>query len=242
MVELEIPLTPGLSAAADGDYDNRHRLAEALGNGLPAISSQARLIGGLLDQDGFSRQLDFSSLVESRNRLFSSATSNLVRQTCELKLPFEIDHEAALATYQVPDELVQFSEAIRMIARYEHSTYPQAQYRHGDQAALSIDQATVAPGETQRSRKLLEVHRDGTLGQWQHVYVVTDSHPTEFFEWPEPGVAGSGRGIEPDELGPALVPPEYEVAFTNSTNLHRSPVIEGGGHRTFLRLSYTHAN
>lgn len=55
-------------------------------------------------------------------------------------------------------------------------------------------------------------------------------------------MAGSGRDIQPDELGSALVPPEYEVAFTNSTNLHRSPVLESGGHRTFLRLYYIHAN
>ena len=178
MPVLEIPLTPGLSAATDEDYDNRHRLAEALGNGLPAISSQARLIGGLLDQDAFSRQLDFSPLVGSRNRLFSAATSNLVRQTCGLRLPFEIDHEAARATYQVPDELVQFSEAIGLIAHHEHSTYPEAQYRRGSLATLSIDQAMVTPGETQRSKNPLEVHRDGTLGQWQHIYVVTDSHPT----------------------------------------------------------------
>src|SRR5665213_1823482 len=120
--------------------------------------------------------------------------------------------------------------------------YPEAQYRYGSLAALSIDQATVKPGENQRAGKPLQVHRDGTLGQWEHIYVVTDSHPTEFFEWPEPGVAGSGRAIEPDELGPAFVPPEYEVAFTNSTNLHRSPVIESGAHRTFLKLAYTHAN
>ena len=138
-----------------------------------------------------------------------------------------------------------------MVATYEHSVHPGAMYRSSKgalalegQVKLTIDQDEISPGSAQRGRSNGEVHRDDhslDVPTWLHMYVASDSSPTEFFAVDQPGIAGQGYDLDPQKLGKPVTAGEYEVAFANSTSLHRSPVVTQGGQRTFLRLQYLHA-
>jgi hypothetical protein len=219
MVSLEIPI-PEIPVDRDPYYDARHHLVEAQGNGQPIISAGGRAIGILANRAAFS-----SVQVPGLNMP-------------EMSLDFNRDN--SYVRYYIPDKLAAFQEAIEIAARYEHSRYPDAVYVF-DKVILAADQTMTKPGFAQRGDQDGKVHRDCGWEDWVHLYVVSDSNPTEFFEADKPGIAGGhGAPVPAPTLSDPYVPLPHEVAFANSTSLHRSPVIPEGGDRTFLRLMYVH--
>jgi hypothetical protein len=239
MIKLEVPLLPPQPARFDPEYQRRHRYAEAAKSRLPFISSSPRVIGALDRQTEFSKEIDFDAVLHPHDEAASPEHRKGARKVIGLKLPFEVYYERGLAVYSLVDELEQFGEAISMAAAYEHSHYPQAAYADGS-VMMSLEQSVVSPGLAQRGGIGGEIHRDGSPYQWHHLYMASDRNPTEFFTVGEPGIVRSGKAVSPTDLEAPFVPAAYDIAFANSTTLHRSPIIEEGGLRTFFRLSYQH--
>jgi len=221
MIEFGVPL-PTAAAGVDPEYDNRYQLIEARHEGQPQMSRPPTVVGTVVDEALFSCPFDGSSVAS-----LSSALT--------------FDREQGEVRYRMDEGLAQFEEAIRIAATYEHGMYPTAVHRADRGVGLRIRQNEVEPGSSQSSS---DIHRDGMWHEWLHIYVVSDACPTEFFEVDPPGTDEHNRDrgdFGAEELGDPFVPQPYEVVFVNNTGLHRSPMLEEGGHRTFLRLVYEHA-
>jgi hypothetical protein len=218
MYTLEVPI-PESPIGVDAVYDDRHQLIEKMRDGGPLISARPVIIGKLANRATFA----------DCQRLPGQMAS----------IGFE--YNQGTVRYDLANQFAPLIEAIRAVATYEHSMYPQAAYLE-NAVTLTLDQRDVVAGRAQRGDPDGGAHRDGGGYAWLHFYVVSDAYPTEFFEVSDPGIEGyySGNTLETSELGEPFVPQEYEIACANTTALHRSPVIEEGGKRTFLRIVYEH--
>jgi hypothetical protein len=252
MIELEFALPAAEPAGAHMPYYRRRELMEATLAKEPVLSTAPDIVGALADKTGFSGLIDFAGLMDPQNDSFRELVPAhrypVTRKAVGLLLPFEVDTAAGVAAYTLPDELEQFAEAIQLAATHEHTAYPAAAYetREGvkvsaGEAKLTVDQEVISPGRAQRGDTTGKAHRDGPWGHWLHLYMVSDTFPTEFFTVSDPGVARVSSEIPAQKLGERIVPAVFEVAFANSTSLHRSPVIEERVRRTFIRLTYDHA-
>jgi hypothetical protein len=219
MYTLEVPI-PESPIGVDAVYDDRHQLIEKMRDGGPLISARPVIIGRLADRE------TFADCQQLPGRIMTS---------------IEFEYNQDTVRYYLADQFAPLREAIQVAATYEHSMYPQAAYLE-NAVTLTLDHRDVVAGRAQRGDVDGGAHRDGGGYEWLHFYVVSDAYPTEFFEVSNPGVEGyySGSTLETSELGEPFVPQEYEIACANTTALHRSPVIEEGGKRTFLRIVYEH--
>jgi hypothetical protein len=221
MIEFAVPI-PEAPAGADPEYDDRRQLVEGRREGQPQMSRPATVIGTVAEEAVFSRTFDGSNVVS----LFSGLT---------------FDRVQGKAKYHLDEGLAQFQDAITIAATYKHSMYPTAVYRSDHRVDLSVRQDEVEPHSSQSDTY---IHRDHMWHEWSHIYIVSDACPTEFFEVDPPGTDQYNREygeFKAEELSEPFVPQPYEVVFTNNTSLHRSPIMEEGGRRTFLRLVYEHA-
>jgi hypothetical protein len=149
--------------------------------------------------------------------------------------------------YRIPQECTQFVGVIQEIAAYEMAMNPLA---HLFYAYLTVDQAPVKKGETQRKPGL---HVDGFQGariqpkiMIDHSYVVSDSNPTVFYS----------QTFQVDHLNEAIhnffldfdkqaqeemtwKPQPFEICLMNAYQVHRSDYAKADSSRTFLRLSFT---
>ena len=231
MMIIENSLAEPVPMATDSDYERRQELMDRLCT--TGIHSSAPIILGSL-----VNQVAFSELVPDLRSVPGSVAAE--PDHGYFLLDFGHNDIRSRLYCQLPPQLGQFEEAVALIARYEHQKFPQARYE--GPAHLTIDQSTVEPGEQQRESTVGHpIHRDG-LSLWLHNYVVADYRPTEFFETDKPILGrsvdeGILRAIGARQGGGR----EYDVVFSNSTALHRSPIISDRVVRTFLRLTFTHA-
>jgi hypothetical protein len=137
-------------------------------------------------------------------------------------------------TYELPDELSQFSETVTKIAAHEHSAFPAAVHVA---VGIQVDQKYVKAGNAHRGGSY--IHRDGFSVGWEHFYVVSDAFPTEFFSFDSPT---RSRGFEESDIASAdLTAAEpYQIAAANNTSVHRSPILTSPTVRTFLHVRYLH--
>lgn len=230
----------------DPDYARREAILADLKERRPVSSAHIRLLGTLSNRDTFVQPVDFESLAPSQRS--GHERRDLVSGNYEIG--FSFDPAAMHAVYQVPPQLIQFAEAITLVAQHEHGLYADAQHS-GSILKFSVDQRPVLPGQAQRASIGSHVaHRDWVPTTWAHNYMVANRYPTEFFPFDRTAAASLTNyeaycASQPicidDEFTPTPVTSEpFEVAYANNTAYHRSPVMTEGGARTFLRMSYHH--
>lgn len=149
--------------------------------------------------------------------------------------------------YRIPSECLQFVNTIKAIVAHEVSVNP---LTHLLYAYLTIDQAPVKRGETQRKPGL---HVDGFQGariqpklMIDHSYVVSDKYPTIFYghkflvEHLDESI--HNFFLEFDEQAQEEMtwrPQLFEICLMNAYQIHRSDYATHDSARTFLRLSFT---
>jgi hypothetical protein len=150
-------------------------------------------------------------------------------------LEVEREHSLSSVTYTLPDELGQFSEAIRLIAAHEHAAYPMAAY---GRIRIDPSQGLVSPSYAQAQAQ--QFHRDRAHhGDWHHMYVVADRHPTEFYFSDEstPNLTIDASLASEEDM---VTPEPYQITYFNGTTFHRRPAFDTPIVRTFLHVMYTH--
>lgn len=213
-VSLEIPLQAVAPELIDPAYENRHELTD-IAPSLPVMN-----LGRLTDLDSFSGRFD-----QGGRGAEWLPTGHDIDE-------LHIDYGDAAVRYEFPSHLAQFSEAIGLIAAHEHGAYPDAIY---ERVTIEAQQSQVARHKTQRGS---EVHRDGGRGAWQHVYLVSDQYPTEFFVSEK--LTSDWRTYTRLLLRSTVSAEPYEVVYANRTTFHRSPRVPEDCVRTFLRATYVH--
>lgn len=220
MFSLDINLEPVNGDLVDPAYATRRQWLERHAAWEATPSSVPFAVGRLVAEKTFSRPMPGISK-SARVDLASGGQFGV-----------EIDRDHDKVRYVgLPDKVAQFGEALTRIAAHEHAAYPDAVYAH---VGITVDQTKVLPGGTQRGD---QIHRDGYPNdpRWAHIYVVSDSSPTEFitnaegFVLPEP-LTESGFEVVSGR--------PYDVMFSNVTSFHRSGYSPDGSRRTFLRVGY----
>jgi hypothetical protein len=241
MFNLEIPAQPVAVELVDPDYQNRSELTIASPS-LPVV-----MLGRLANRQQFSSK--FKPGPKSREFYLLGENSPLFDNSEMERIYFEPGSGDSRARYQLPDELRQFSEAITLIASHEHNAYTDAKY---DKIAITARQSQVSPGSMQVMEEYYDedgrvavnddeeeiAHRDGTPGDWSHLYMVSDTLPTEFY--PDEATTDEDYLIL---YGSAdkVIPEPYQIASANRTTFHRSPNADDLIlSRTFLRMTFIH--
>lgn len=217
---LEVPVTP--IDLPDPGYDARSQFNADL-TAQRAIPSFAPVyVGKILDLGRFSAP--FTNI-----------------HGPGIPIRFKVDSDGSPAQYKIPDELEQFAEAIGIAAAHEHGRYPGAEYK-APVATLAVEQSLVRANLAQRNdpRNLDRLHRDGGVGSWLHAYILSDKYPTEFYALKNPKKPSKESRAGDDDL--ELIEPVEPggIVMSNSSTLHRSPVVPVDTVRTFMRLSYSH--
>lgn len=226
MNELVIHLPEGKPVESDPDFERRAELLYARGL-EPMVYRKPKVIGSIANRELFSGGIILDEGLKGSIKTLS----------------FSEELDARTVIYEIPEtlELAALKEVITIIAFHEHGNYPAETRIQPTGAELTIDQAVVPPGESQRGDR---IHWDGTSG-WEHIYLVSSNNPTQFYWTNGPkaiGLEGMGVNghIDPTGLDGPYVPEDYEIVMANSTTPHASPIMPNGGSRTFLRLAYEH--
>jgi hypothetical protein len=237
MIVVETFVKPVPQELIDPDYANRSTyLAQFYDKtATHSHSSEPRVIGSVADKDWFS-----------------SAVPNLgngrtAKRDIDIRLRYEFDKETGAIKYKLRDDLAQFSEFVALVASFEHSAYPDADYL--EDPYLTVDQSLTRNGRQQRAdgRKSI-LHRDG-YPDWYHVYTAADVFPTLAMSIEQP-VRDSETISTKRALalgGKSIAAAAYDITAFNSTTFHQPPTMEvpdlqDGAriNRTFVRLLYDH--